>query len=112
MAEPQESVEVAAAIQELAKQVDALGNAVISAAQTIAQSDQRRNQRSGRPAARSLVELTALTQPSITNTTPQAAQTGVLVREDRPCQPHMIKAEPEDPAEAVERRTIAPAPPR
>lgn len=38
MAEPEDSAEVAAAIRELAKQVDALGNAVISAAQAIAKA--------------------------------------------------------------------------
>jgi hypothetical protein len=38
MAEPQECPEVAAAIRELAKQVDALGNAVISAAERIAKA--------------------------------------------------------------------------
>ncbi len=38
MVEPEESAEVAAAIRELAKRVDALGNAVISAAHTIAKA--------------------------------------------------------------------------
>jgi hypothetical protein len=38
MAETQESAEVAAAIRELAKQVDTLGNAVISAAIEIAKA--------------------------------------------------------------------------
>ncbi len=38
MAEPQDSAEVAEAIRELAKQVDALGNAVMSAADRIAKA--------------------------------------------------------------------------
>jgi hypothetical protein len=36
MAEPQSNAEVAAAIRELAKQVDSLGNAVVAAADRIA----------------------------------------------------------------------------
>jgi hypothetical protein len=38
MAEPQDSAEVAAAIRELAKQVAALGNAVMSAGERIAKA--------------------------------------------------------------------------
>jgi hypothetical protein len=38
MAEAQDSAEIAAAIRELAKQVDALGNAAISAAEIIAKA--------------------------------------------------------------------------
>lgn len=52
MAESQDSAEIAAAIRELAKQVDALGNAAISAAEIIAKAIRPRDQRPGRPAAR------------------------------------------------------------
>jgi hypothetical protein len=38
MAEPHDNAEVAAAIRELAKQVDALGSAVISASERIARA--------------------------------------------------------------------------
>lgn len=41
MAEAQDSAEIAAAIREFAKQVDALGNAAISAAEIIAKAIER-----------------------------------------------------------------------